>query len=367
MLPESSFIATLGLSFREAPTAVRAMAAHPLNDAAIEQLRSQGLHGLVEIHTCARSLWIISADHPAWTGALLQTLLARRYHPRRVLPVMKTGQEAIKFALRVSMGLDSHIQGEADIGRQVSGAFARAHSNGQSDKVLHQLQQSTHRLLARGRQLGCIRPNRGLGALAVAELSHQGIAMQQPIGVVGTGAIGRRVIASLRRIGRPFVAFNRSPGPEVLPMDAMAQHPLSAWILCTAGPEGWFHAPEGLVIDLGVPSQCRPEREHIGLDRLLSGDTLRLSPDRLLLAEQIAEQEQEILMLRLHQAGLQQGLSRLNDLRDQFIEQNLPMLMSESIQGLPEEEQRKLLNGVQRVVRQYSHLILKHIKEEFIS
>ena len=103
--------------------------------------------------------------------------------------MLQIGREAMQGTLQVAIGLDSHMQGEADIGRQVSHAFSKSHADGQADGVLHLLQQSVHRLLGRGRKLGFIRPNRGLGLLAVQTLQRLELPMTTQVGVVGTGAM----------------------------------------------------------------------------------------------------------------------------------------------------------------------------------
>lgn len=364
MPPERAPLVALSLTFRDAPSAVRVRASSEIEASLVESLRSHGVTGLVELHTCARSLWLASTQNAAWVGALLQSNIGARLGGQ-VLPRVYAGEDAFRHALRVAVGLESYVQGEADVGAQFAAAFAHARDEERTDGVLNLIQQSSARLLAEGRATGFIRPNRGLGQLAVAELLRRGADLSRPVGVVGWGAIGERVIASLRRAGwvEPVI-YNRSPRPGARSLDAIGDH--EALVLCTAGPAGWFQprASHLHVVDLGQPPQCGGPC--VGLDDLLSGDELRLSAERLIFAEEAIERELPPLLARIRSSHRQRGLAGAAVLRDQFLEHDLEALLGEAVAGLAEDQQRRVLQAARGAVRQYSHRMINWFKDEII-
>lgn len=365
MRPERAPLAAVSLTFRDAPTALRVKASLPLEKTLVEGLRAHGVTGLVELHTCARSLWLASANNSAWVGALLQSSIASRLGGE-VLPHVHVGEDAFRHALRVSVGLDSYVQGEADVGAQFSSSFAEAREGGRSDGVLNLLHQSAARLLAEGREHGYIRPNRGLGQLAVHTLRMRGADVGRSVGVVGAGAIGERVIASLRRAGwAEPVIYNRSPRPGTRPLTEIGDH--EALVLCTAGPEGWFRprAEHLHVIDLGLPPQV--DGRCVGLDELLAGDELRLPSEKVGAAEVAVEREVGHLLARIRTSHWQRGLAGMQAVRDQFLEHDLEGILSDAVSHLNDEQQRKVLAATRGAFRQYSHRMLTWLKDELVA
>ncbi len=359
-------LVAVSLTWREASTTVRARAATPLEDALYDGLRAHGVEGLVELHTCARSLWLAAAQNGAWVGSLLQSSVAARAGGD-VLPVVSEGVDAARHALRVAVGLDSYVQGESDIGGQFLGAFDAARAAGHSAVALNLLQQSAARLLTEGREQGFVRPNRGLGALSVSALIERGVSLAQPVAVLGAGSIGGRVVGALRRAGaaEPIV-YNRTPRPDTRPLDAVAKGGHTAAVVCTAGPERWFAPPPGLavVIDLGLPAQVAPGPNVLGLDAILAGDPRRLPEDRVRAAEDAVEREIGGLCARLRAAHWQRGLAGAAVLRDQFLDQELDAWLAEAITALPEEQRRRVRQAARGALRQYSHRMLTWIKQE---
>ncbi len=363
MLPEDLSLAAVSLSFRDAPTAVRVRASAPVDETAMARLRAQGVTGLVEVHTCARSLWLAAGEHPGWTGSLLQSMVGARVG-NAGLPLTYTGSDALRHTLRVSVGLESFVQGEADVGGQVTAAFDAARAQGRSCLLLNTLQQATAHLLAEGRERGFVRANRGLGHLAVLALQARGADRSRPVGVVGAGAIGGRVIASLRRAGwAEPVVYNRTPKPGTLPLSAIGEH--EAIVLCTAGPTPWFVAgpTHRHVVDLGLPPQASGEA--IGLDGLLAGDELRLSPSRVSEAERAVEQELGAMLRRVR--APHRGLAGVQALRDQFLEQELAALLAGAVGELSEDQQRRVVAAARGALRQYSHRMITLLRDEAIA
>ncbi|MDP2316138.1 MAG: hypothetical protein Q8P41_24790 [Pseudomonadota bacterium] len=366
MSPDSAPLVAVSLTWREASSAMRARASAPLDPALYTALRAHGVEGLVEVHTCARSLWLAATAQAPWVGALLQSNVAARCGGE-VLPVVYEQVDAARHALRVALGLDSYVQGESDIGGQFLAAFDAARAAGHSAVTLNLLQQSASRLLSEGREAGFVRPNRGLGQLAVTALLSRGVDLSVPVAVIGAGAIGGRVVASLRRAGAaPPTVYNRTPRLETLPLDQVAGGGHAAAVVCTAGPARWFLPGAGLsvVVDLGMPAQVADVPACVGLDALLAGDPLRLPDERLRAAEDAVEREIGGLLARVRTVQWQRGLAGASTLRDQFLDNELDHLLADATCGLSEDQQRKVRMAARGALRQYSHRMLTWIKQE---
>ncbi len=359
-------LVAVSLTWREASSGMRARANAPIEAALYEGLRAHGVEGVVEVHTCARSLWLCATPQAPWVGALLQSSVAARTGGA-VLPVVYEGVEAARHALRVAVGLDSYVQGESDIGGQFLAAFDAARTAGHGAVTLNLLQQSAARLLTEGRELGFVRPNRGLGQLAVSALLERGVDLGVPVAVLGAGAIGGRVVASLRRAGAASpVVYNRTPRADTLPLDAVGAGGHVAAVVCTAGPARWF-TPDpalSLVVDLGLPAQVVEGPAVVGLDALLAGDPRRLPDERLRAAEDAVEREIGGLLARVRTVHWQRGLAGASVLRDQFLDNELDLHFAEVLAGLSEDQQRKMRTAARGALRQYSHRMLTWIKQE---
>ncbi|MES2640149.1 MAG: hypothetical protein V4850_11720 [Myxococcota bacterium] len=366
MSPDAAPLVAVSLTWREATSAMRARANTPMDATLLAALRAHGVEGLVEVHTCARSLWLLATPQAPWVGALLQSSVAARTGGE-VLPVVYEGVAAARHALRVALGLDSYVQGESDIGGQFLAAFDAARAAGHSAVTLNLLQQSAARLLTEGRDAGFVRPNRGLGHLAVMSLVERGVDLAVPIAVLGAGAIGGRVVASLRRAGAVMpVLYNRTPRLDTVPLDQVAHGGHLAAVVCTAGPARWFQPHPGLahVVDLGLPAQVVDGPGVVGLDALLAGDPLRLPDERLRAAEDAVEREIGGLLARVRTIHWQRGLAGATALRDQFMDHELDVLLADALGALSEDQKRKVRTATRGALRQYSHRMLTWIKQE---
>ncbi len=361
MSPDPLGLSVVSLSWREAPSRVRALVAGAVPAEVWDGLRLQGGTGLVEVHTCARSMWVLSGESGPWLAALVDAHVRTRCG---VGPTVWSGDDALVYLFRVALGLDSFVQGEADVGRQVSVAFAQARRAGRTDPLLHAVEHGLAHLAAASHRQGFVRPNLGLGQLAVGALEEAGVDRTLPVGVVGAGAIGRRVAASLLRAGWAApVLYNRTPGPGLLALDRVAGH--EGLVVCTSGPPRWFRPPPDArrVVDLGLPSQV--EGPAIGLDRLLAGEGLALPAPVLARAEAAVAAEAERVAVGWRNLALRRGLAQANVLRDRFLDECLEEELSEGLDGLEPDQRRRVMRAAEGAIRRYNHQLLTWVRAGF--
>ena len=360
MRPERAGVATLTLTWRDAPTSARQRASTALDDAAWTALVGQGVEGMVPLATCARSMWFLAAEHAPWAAALVQSALAARTGGEH-LPAIRVGDEALRHALAVAAGLDSYAEGEADIGAQFAEAFSEARRARRSCRTLNLLAQAAARVVTAGRASGFVRSTRGLAPLAVEALRKAGISRDETVAVAGTGAIGARVVEALRRDGHgPVARYNRTPSPGVAPLAELGAE--RAVVVCTAAPAPWFDVPAGaVVVDLGSPRQARGPA--LDLDGLLSGAGLRLSADKRAIAEAVIDAEHAALEARLAGLQRQRALEGLRSLRDDFLAREVDGLFAGPMADLGADQRRRVMAAARAAIRSYNHQVVAWLRE----
>src|SRR5688500_12644308 len=162
-------LALVGMSYREAPSAVRAalVGLDTGPEGPARQLLEAGeITGVVRIESCARVEWLLASPRPSWAAELFSAaLIGAEENPDHLRPRARHGAAAVGGLLRVAAGLDSVAQGEHAIGRQVLRAFERAHEAGTACRSLHVAGRGVGDLLGRaGRILPAGRPGGRHGA-----------------------------------------------------------------------------------------------------------------------------------------------------------------------------------------------------------
>ncbi len=355
----------VGLTWREAPTSLRAVAAAPLSDAEWGGLVAQGARGLVEVHTCARSLWVIDADDAAWTGALLQALVESRLEGAgaALVPQAQSGDEAVRALFSIAIGLDSFVEGEADVGGQVLDGFAEAASNGRGAADLAALARVVSRLCTEARRSGVVRRGRGIGQLAAENLRGLGVQRGERVGVVGAGRIGTQVRTSLHRAGFEPVVFNRTPREGTRPLGEIPGAGLQALVACTSAPAAWLSPPPSVVaIDLGRPAQVLGQS--VGLDTILHGPGLRLDAETRGRAQALVERAMGEWQAQWHAHVARERLARVQQLREAFVEHEIEATLAPALDGLDVATRRRVLSAARQAVRRYSHAVIGALKED---
>ncbi|MDP2311944.1 MAG: hypothetical protein Q8P41_03500 [Pseudomonadota bacterium] len=282
--PAPFTLALVELTWRDAPAAVRA-AARAVGDASGRST--------VPLHTCARAAWLCSERDATALAAHLRARIGVQAAPGAPAPTVRTGEAALRHLYRVAVGQDSLVEGEADVGLQVRDALEDALDTAlgaaphPATRTLRLLRHEVVRLLREGRLAGFVRPAVGLAevaAAAVIELDASDVSgADVSVGVVGAGALGRRVVHALERRGLRVRLYNRTAASGALPLDrigAGADVAISAWIIATSAPSPWFTPPRPVpVVDLGHARQCLTT-DTLSLDALLARPGLRLPADR---------------------------------------------------------------------------------------
>ncbi len=141
-------VLSIGLNHTTAPVEVReraAVAAEHLDDALLDISSRTGIEEATILSTCNRTE--VYCQVPESNIEVVSDWLCDFHELRKdeVAPFLYTfpDQAAVKHAFRVAAGLDSMVIGEPQILGQMKTAFAKAHKNGNTGKVLNRLFQHT--------------------------------------------------------------------------------------------------------------------------------------------------------------------------------------------------------------------------------
>ncbi|MFQ3243573.1 MAG: glutamyl-tRNA reductase [Arenicella sp.] len=141
-------VLSIGLNHTTAPVEVReraAVAAEHLDDALLDISKRTGIEEAAILSTCNRTE--VYCQVPESNIHVVSDWLCDFHQLRKdeVAPFLYTfpDQAAVKHAFRVAAGLDSMVIGEPQILGQMKTAFAKAHKNGNTGKVLNRLFQHT--------------------------------------------------------------------------------------------------------------------------------------------------------------------------------------------------------------------------------
>jgi glutamyl-tRNA reductase len=346
-------LALVGMSYREAPSAVRAgLAAFDTGSSGpSKQLLEVGeITGIVRIESCARVEWLMASPRPAWAAELFgATLIGATENPDRLRPRVRHGAAAVGGLLRVAAGLDSVAQGEHAIGNQVLRSFERAHEAGTMCRNLHVAWRGVGEMLNRARRILPQGRTGGVQALVLQRMND--VARDAPIAVFGLGEIGQAMLRALADAGFTAVeSFNRA---SMRAFDA-ALGRAQVVIVASGAPHAWATLPEGdgrLAFDLGSPLQlvAAPGWRRTELDELLYGHgaVLPESEYAALDAECTASVE------RIGQALLapppSDRLAAMTAIRTEFMQNKLPGLL----EGLPPQRARKVTSEVNAMLHEF--------------
>src|SRR5688572_13463946 len=243
-------LALVGMSYREAPSAVRAalVGLDTGPDGPARQLLEAGeITGVVRIESCARVEWMLASPRPSWAAELFSAaLIGTDVNPDRLRPRSRHGAAAVGGLLRVAAGLDSVAQGEHAIGNQVLRSFERAHEAGTVCRNLHVAWRGVGEMLNRARRILPQGRTGGVQALVMQRLDA--VPRNSPIAVFGLGEIGRAMLRALSDAGFSAVeSFNRA---SMRAFEGAVQRAHTV-IVASGAPRAWLTLPAAQGHDAG--------------------------------------------------------------------------------------------------------------------
>jgi glutamyl-tRNA reductase len=351
-------LALVGMSYREAPSAVRAALA--AIDAGAggpsQQLLEAGqISGVVRIESCARVEWLMASQRPSWAAELFSAaLLGAAENPDHLRPRVRHGAAAVGGLLRVAAGLDSVAQGEHAIGNQVLRSFERAHEAGTVCRNLHVAWRGVGELLGRARRI--LPQGRTGGVQALVTQRMLGVPRDAPIAVFGLGEIGRAMLRSLADAGFTAVeSFNRA---SMRAFEGAVQRAHTV-IVASGAAHAWLTLPPASetvgsgrrVFDLGSPLQIvsAPGWQLTPLDELLDGHGAVLPETEYAALDAECAATAEKICQALLAPPPSDTLAAMTAMRTDFMQNKLPGLL----EGLPPQRARKVTSEVNAMFHQF--------------
>jgi len=211
-------VLSIGLNHTTAPVAIReraAVAADHLDDALLDIAKQPDIEEATILSTCNRTE--VYCHVPDNKVQVVSDWLCNFHDlPKsEVTPYLYAhpGQEAVTHAFRVAAGLDSMMIGEPQILGQMKTAFATAHKNGNTGKVLNRLFQHTFSVAKEIRTSTSIGSHAVSVAYAAVSLSKQIFAdiSEQTVLMVGAGETIELACRHLHAQGvRKIIIANRT-------------------------------------------------------------------------------------------------------------------------------------------------------------
>ena len=172
-------VLSVGLNHNTAPVSVReqaAVGADHLEDALIDISKHADISEATILSTCNRTEVYCQLAKPNIEIVSDWLCDFHQLNKSEVTPYLYNypNQEAVKHAFRVASGLDSLVVGEPQILGQMKTAFATAHKNGNTGKVLNRLFQHTFSVAKE------IRTNTSIGSNAVS-VAYAAVALSRQI------------------------------------------------------------------------------------------------------------------------------------------------------------------------------------------
>ncbi len=391
-------LCVVGCDFRKASSSVRSKLV--LKDAEATQIfhelnGNRAADGFVDVHTCNRNEWLVSSINPQWAAQLLRAQFVQRiggHDQSWFAPYVYLGEEAARHIFRVTVGQESLVIGERQIGSQLQKAFEKARQRTTSSRVLNGLGTIAGRLARMALRKGYLGPSAiGIHSLAVSYVRHKLPKDQAAtIAVVGLGSIGRRVLSFLAE--NPFwtvIACNRTvPSGRhgaIRPLSKLTKTlgEVDAAIVCTSAlqplvrPEhfsGRTTKRPLLILDIGIPEQVvraplPPTFVVAGLDELTNHYYSTCKNSALAASQQIdhlVEQALETYKMFCSEKLFAAMLETVRKRHKKIVIDELPQLLAVYLDTLPSSLRSRLELDLRAMLLGYTKEMYRAIKQTSI-
>ena len=347
-------VLSLGLNHNTAPVAIReraAVAADHLDDALLDIAKCSGIEEATILSTCNRTevyCQVMKGQVEVVSDWLCDF---HQLDKQEVSPYLYAlpNQQAVKHAFRVASGLDSMVIGEPQILGQMKTAFATAHKNGNTGKILNRLFQHTFSVAKE------VRSNTSIGSHAVS-VAYAAVALSkqifssiadQTVLLIGAGEtieltcrhlhsqgvrniiVANRTVSRAEGLAKEFDAqaislhelSERLPDADMIFTSTASTLPILGKGAIESAVKQRKNKPM-FIVDLAVPRDVEPQVGEINNVYLYTVDdmqqvvseNLKSRQDAAIEAEKIVEDQTQQFMLWFNNL---QSIPTIRDLRDQ--------------------------------------------------
>jgi len=386
----------VGGDFRMASASWRAAAVlgdDERRDLAAALRRDEPELGFCAIDTCNRTEWIVSTKQPAWIGEILRARMLQRWKTsfpdsRNIPePYIHVGHDAVRHILRVAVGLESFVVGEAQISGQFNRALERARAERTSSAYLNRLGIIVGHMVSDSCRIGFQNDQyRGVHGIALDFLRtrFENDDSAKRVIVFGMGEIGRRMAASIEELTAwKVLRVNRTVDdahahhwhacgrlPELLPVT-------DALVLCSGARQPVLRLSEVaagvgarafVTLDLGIPPQLEADvcvagnLETYALDDLMS-IMVRQEPGGREEVERLLDESVRLFDRYCREGDLVGLLDNTQKRHEISVRKLIPEFVASNLSALPDKEKRRVEEQLKKLFRDYANDIFRSIHE----
>ncbi len=387
-------IAVVGCDFRVASSAWRsALVLDPeeRQRMAHSLIQSKQADGIAFLDTCNRNEWIVSSEQPQWAVQLLEAQMIGRWQKNHFdktpKPYSFTGTDAVEHILRVAVGLESFVTGEAQIAGQLNASIEQSRKNGTISTILNGLARTVGRVTREAYRAGIQGGlRRGVHGLTLDYFVDRFRDERKTIAVIGMGEIGRKT-AALLESHTPYrlIRVNRTVWADthaIVPLSKIEEvvEEADALVLATGALKPLFSMEEFAhwkgkgrldILDLGIPAQVEGTKDdpwkdlhYDGLDRLFTAKSQKLDDESEQKALNIVEQGIEEFSAFCAERPLAPLLEDAQSRHERYIYDKVPDFVEHILPELDLTRRRQVERDLKGFIREYTNEVIEAIHRE---